>query len=234
MNFTSFKRRFLVFHLGISFVVALVLLLVIFFKWFPYPLFFIDGTWAALITLLIVDLVLGPFLCWLVISDKKKRVQQWIDVSVIICIQIAAMVFGIKSIYDQRIVALVFLDDLFHLVSYQSARKADFENINLKYYKNIAYGGLTQGHFDSEIKAEIERKLYNPEEYDVFNNDILRRSNPQNVVFSKEILKKYEGKKVYKVAGKKRNGIAVLDSDYNIVELILDDISIEDSGKSPD
>ena len=218
----TFKQKFCIAHLAASFIIIFSLLLLVWFYWFPYPLIMLDGAWQVLLMLLVIDLILGPFLAWLVIKAHKTMLHQILDLAFVIVLQLAALGYGIYNISYQRVVALVFLDDYFHLVPYKETMTTDFSNPHLKYYKNVAYGGLTQAHFSSDIRAEIELILYDPEKYEVFDQALVTRSNPQKVSFAPELYQRYPDKTFYKIAGKRMNGVAVVDEHFQIVDWVLD------------
>lgn len=218
---SNFKRSFVISHIAISFLVAIILLLLILFKLFPYPLILLDGTWTALLILLVVDLVLGPLLAWIVISDKKKRRLVIFDLTVIITIQLAALFYGVFNIYNQRIVALVLYDHNFHLVSYKESGKNQFQNANVEYYNGVAYGMIKYGDFDSELRSSIERVMYNPEQYQKLDLVPLNKQNYQRRGFSERLFEKYQGNLIYKIIGKKRNGAVFFDKNSKITDLKL-------------
>ena len=74
--------------------------------------------------LIIIDVILGPFLAWLVYKEGKKTLKM--DLSIIIFIQIAALMYGVYSIAEARPVWIVFNDKAFELVRYN---QINYENI---------------------------------------------------------------------------------------------------------
>ena len=63
-----------------------------------------------------VDLVLGPLITLVIFNPKKSRRELSMDIGVVVLLQMAALLWGIKAVYDQRPVAVVFLDTSFYTV----------------------------------------------------------------------------------------------------------------------
>ncbi len=100
------------FSLGLFAVLVGVLLLV----WYPAPYFSASGGWQGLQLVAAVDLVLGP-LCTLILFNPRKSPRELrTDIGVVVLLQLLALAFGIKAVYEQRPVAVVFLDSSFYTV----------------------------------------------------------------------------------------------------------------------
>lgn len=59
----------------------------------------------------VVDLVLGPFITFLIFDLSKPRREIVFDLAVIIAIQFGALGYGVHTAYSQRPVAIVLIDD---------------------------------------------------------------------------------------------------------------------------
>lgn len=121
----SKRIQFFLSHLSISFLIALLVVGLVFFIWYPSPLATAVGVTHIFLMLLVIDVILGPLLGLLVYKEGKKTLK--FDLSVIILIQIAALCYGVFSIEQGRPAWLVFHTDRFELV-----RKNDMilENID--------------------------------------------------------------------------------------------------------
>ncbi len=121
----SKRLKFFLNHLLISFLIALLVIGLVFFIWYPSPLASAVGVTHIFLMLLVIDVILGPLLGLLVYKEGKKTLK--FDLSVIILIQIAALCYGVFSIEQGRPAWLVFYLDHFELV-----RKNDLilENID--------------------------------------------------------------------------------------------------------
>lgn len=110
----SKRLKFFLTHLLISLLIALVVVGVVFFIWYPNPLASAVGVTYIFLMLLVIDVILGPLLGLLVYKESKKTLK--FDLSVIIIIQIAALCYGIYNLEQGRPAWLVFHADRFELV----------------------------------------------------------------------------------------------------------------------
>ena len=111
-----FKDKLKVFfiHLIISFVVVLSAYIFIHLLWYPSPLFKATDARKILLMILIVDLTLGPLLTFVVYKKHKKTLKM--DLIFIVLIQLAALVYGLYSVYQARPVLIAYVVDRFELV----------------------------------------------------------------------------------------------------------------------
>lgn len=121
----SKRLKFFLSHLAISFLIALSIMGLVFFIWYPLPLATAVGVTHIFLMLLVIDVIVGPLLGLLVYKEGKKTLK--FDLSVIILIQISALLYGVYSIEQGRPAWLVYNVDRFELV-----RKNDIilENID--------------------------------------------------------------------------------------------------------
>lgn len=110
----SKRLKFFLSHLSISFLIALLVIGLVFFLWYQTPLATAVGVTQIFLMILAIDVIVGPILGWLVYKEGKKTLK--FDLSVIIIIQIAALCYGVYSIEQGRPAWLVFHADRFELV----------------------------------------------------------------------------------------------------------------------
>ncbi len=121
----SKRLKFFLGHLSISFFIALLVVSLVFFIWYPSPLANAVGVTHIFLMLLVIDVILGPLLGLLVYKEGKKTLK--FDLSVIILIQIAALCYGVFSIEQGRPAWLVYNVDRFELV-----RKNELVDTNIQ------------------------------------------------------------------------------------------------------
>ncbi|WP_446892472.1 TfpX/TfpZ family type IV pilin accessory protein [Acinetobacter sp. NS4_7] len=121
----TYRLNFFLSHLLLSFLVALLVVGVVFFIWYPSPLAKAVGVTHIFLMLLVIDVILGPLLGLLVYKEGKKTLK--FDLSVIILIQIAALCYGVFSIEQGRPAWLVYNVDRFELV-----RKNELVDTNIQ------------------------------------------------------------------------------------------------------
>ncbi|ENW20208.1 Fimbrial assembly protein FimB [Acinetobacter haemolyticus CIP 64.3 = MTCC 9819] len=121
----SKRLSFFLYHLFISLLIALVVVGVVFFIWYPAPLATAVGVTHIFLILITIDVIIGPILGWLVYKEGKKTLKM--DLTVIILIQLTALVYGVYTIQQGRPVWLVFNVDQFEVV-----RSNEVYNKNIK------------------------------------------------------------------------------------------------------
>lgn len=125
-NNISNRLKFFLSHLSISVLIALLVIGLVFFVWYPNPLAKAVGVTHIFLMLLVIDVTIGPFLGLLVYKEGKKTLK--FDLSVIILIQICALVYGVYSIAQGRPTWLAYNVDRFELI-----RKNDIIQDGLKH-----------------------------------------------------------------------------------------------------
>ena len=133
MLVNSRKNAFLI-HLGISVIILLLILSVIFFVWYPNELIFAGGL-SGLKIIMAVDLVLGPLLTLVVFKPDKKNLK--FDLLCIALLQIGCLIYGLFLVHSQRPLLQVVANDGVHLFAVADIKENDInlENItgsNLK------------------------------------------------------------------------------------------------------
>ena len=103
-------------HFFFSLGVFSLLVGILLWFWYPNPYFSASGGWQGLRLVAAVDLVLGPLITLVIFNPQKSRRELGIDIGVVVLIQMTALVWGIKAVYEQRPVAVVFLDTSFYTV----------------------------------------------------------------------------------------------------------------------
>lgn len=114
--FVSKRINFFINHLVISFFIALIIIWVIFYLWYPAPLEKAVGVTNIFLMMLAIDVVIGPALGLLVYKEGKKTLK--LDLTVIILLQVLALVYGLYNIAKGRPVWIVQNENLFELVRY--------------------------------------------------------------------------------------------------------------------
>ncbi|MEE9339164.1 MAG: hypothetical protein V3U87_13885 [Methylococcaceae bacterium] len=109
---------------GIHFLASVflfsILLLIIINIWYPQPYFSASGGWQGLKIVALVDLVLGPLITLAIFNSNKPKKVLAQDLGIIIIIQLAALFYGIHTIYSQRPVGIVFWEGKFSTISAQA------------------------------------------------------------------------------------------------------------------
>lgn len=109
------RLKAFLYHLGFSVVLLIISLFLILYIWYPGALKYATGVLTVYCMLLLIDVILGPFLTALVY--KKNKVKLMFDMTIILIVQISALLFGLYTLEKGRPAWLIFVVDDFELVS---------------------------------------------------------------------------------------------------------------------
>lgn len=110
----SKRLKFFLSHLSISLLIALFVVVLVFFIWYPVPLAIAVGVTHIFLIILAIDIIVGPFLGLVVYKHGKKTLK--FDLGVIILLQILALGYGVYSIEQGRPAWIAYNVDRFELV----------------------------------------------------------------------------------------------------------------------
>ena len=103
-------------HLALSLAVAGLAALLVFGVWYPYPYREISGGRELFMLVVTVDVILGPLITLAVFNRKKPGSELRRDLAIVVLIQLAALGYGLWTVYVARPVHLVFEVDRFRVV----------------------------------------------------------------------------------------------------------------------
>ncbi|MCP2041796.1 hypothetical protein L1281_002413 [Neisseria sp. HSC-16F19] len=104
-------------HLGVNILVAAAVAALIFWVWYPFPYHQLMGSLDLMWLIIAVDVVCGPVLTLVLADPRKRRAVLLRDLSWVVLIQLAALVYGIHTVAVVRPVVVVFEQDRFNVVS---------------------------------------------------------------------------------------------------------------------
>lgn len=122
-------------HMLASSCVALICSALVFLLWYPGQLALASGVSDIFLLLLVVDVTLGPVITMVVFNPKKKELRR--DLAMVVVVQLAALLYGLHTVYTARPVYIVFSIDRFDLVFAN-----DFTEENLAKATNTEYQSL--------------------------------------------------------------------------------------------
>ena len=156
------KQAFLT-HLTVSGLIFLILAYLIVYHWYPDFYFSLDGGDRAILTIFFVDVVLGPGLTLLVFKQGKKSLK--FDMSVIVLLQVSALIWGVHSVYNGRPATTVF-----HQVKFTCISNPDATMINMDL--------IRQGPSKSQNLAFLQRPDYIDDLLDFAKEAFAHESSP--------------------------------------------------------
>lgn len=102
-------------HFGISALVVGTVFVLVYFLWYPQPLFRGAGGRDLFVVLAMVDVTVGPLITLIIFKPGKKGLK--FDLATIAVLQIAALAYGTHVVFEARPVWVVFLKDRFDLIT---------------------------------------------------------------------------------------------------------------------
>jgi hypothetical protein len=224
----SKRLKFFLSHLLLSFLVALLVIGLVFLIWYSSPLVTAVGVTHIFLMLLVIDVILGPLLGLLVYKEGKKTLK--FDLTVIILIQIAALCYGVYSIEQGRPAWLVYNVDRFELVRKNELVDTNIQQAQLQFqkpswfkpqYVATEFAKDTQQRND-DIFAEVLGGIslaQRPERYVDFAQ---AKKQMQQRAQKLELLQQYNNKtKVEKILAKYPNADAWLPLKANAVDMVV-------------
>lgn len=105
------------FHFLISLAIAALAAVLVLAVWYPGDYAVLSGGRSLFWLLVSVDVVMGPLLTLVVFDIRKPRAELVRDLAIIGVLQLAALLYGLSTVYQARPVALVFEVDRFRVVN---------------------------------------------------------------------------------------------------------------------
>lgn len=115
-------------HLLGSLLVAACCAALVFLLWYPFPYFHLVGGKELFLLMVMVDVVCGPLLTLFVFSPLKPRAEMFLDIGLIVALQLGALAYGLYSVVQARPVFLAFEGDQFKVVSLPDVQLADINS----------------------------------------------------------------------------------------------------------
>lgn len=126
-------------HLSLSAVLAIAVILLLYFVWYPQPFFDASGGKFLLSLLVAVDVILGPLITLIIFNTKKKSLR--FDLAVIAFIQLAALCYGVYTMYLARPAFVVFALDQFTVISANDVDQKMMSKVTNPEFKSIPLTG---------------------------------------------------------------------------------------------
>ena len=111
----AFRVAFL--HLLISLCVAGLAAILVFVVWYPSPYWELSGGQNLFFILMGVDVICGPLLTFVLFNPKKSRREFFVDMALIVVVQLSALVYGLHATYQARPLFLVHEVDRFRVIA---------------------------------------------------------------------------------------------------------------------
>lgn len=103
-------------HLAISLIIAACAALLVFGLWYPHPYPEVSGGRSLFVLLITVDVVIGPLVTLAIFNKSKPKRELATDLTIVGFLQIAALAYGLWTVFEARPIHLVFEYSRFSVV----------------------------------------------------------------------------------------------------------------------
>jgi hypothetical protein len=122
-----FRLRAFGLHLLSSVCVLTLILGVLYLGWYGWPGWYLTGVMHIVLTLVAVDVVLGPTLTLIVANPGKPRRVLARDIGIIVLVQVAALVYGSSALWAGRPLYYTFSSGVLDVVQASAVAPGEAE-----------------------------------------------------------------------------------------------------------
>ncbi|WP_312301866.1 hypothetical protein [Diaphorobacter nitroreducens] len=142
-------------HIVVSLLIAIVVGAFVFLWWFPHPHRLLVGGDFLFMVMIGVDVVCGPLLTALIFNPQKKKRELLLDLSVIVLVQLLALVYGVNSLAKARPIAMVYEVDRFVIVTAAQLDGAELAHAPVAFQSLPWFGPMIIGTREPRNSAEM-------------------------------------------------------------------------------
>jgi hypothetical protein len=115
-NDVRFRLKALALHLLASAAALSLIFGILYFGWYRWPGWYLADVSQVVLVMAGADLVIGPLLTFVVAGAGKPRKVLARDISIIVALQLCALVYGTASIWNGRPLYYAFSEDVLQIV----------------------------------------------------------------------------------------------------------------------
>jgi hypothetical protein len=147
-------------HLLCSIGVVLLTGALVFGLWYPFPYRELSGGTELFFLVMGVDLICGPLLTFVLFNPAKPRRELVLDLSLVVLVQLAALGYGIWSVYVARPLYLVNEIDRFKVIALPDVDVAEIAKVphtlQPQLFKGPQIVGLREANKEEREKVMFE------------------------------------------------------------------------------
>lgn len=132
-------------HFAGSLLVALIVGAFVFGIWFPHPFRALAGGTELFFLIMAVDLVCGPLLTFVLFNPLKPKRELATDLSLVVLIQVTALVYGVWTLHIARPLYLVHEVDRFKVIALADVDLAELNGLQELLQPRFLKGPQTVG-----------------------------------------------------------------------------------------
>jgi hypothetical protein len=122
-----------------SIAIAMLVLSIMLFLWYPGPLFSAMGGKLLVILIVGVDTALGPLITLIIFDTRKKWLA--IDLAIVIALQLSALFYGVNTMYSARPAFIVFTGQEFAVVIAAEITPTELEKVRFEEFRHLSLTG---------------------------------------------------------------------------------------------
>lgn len=126
-------------HFGTSLAIGIGIFILFRGVWYPGDYWDLSGAGKLLLTIVGVDVTLGPLLTLAVFNPRKRLLMM--DLGIILALQLAALAYGLKVMADARPVFLVATGDRLVIVAANEVEHADLAALPNPEWRRLSWTG---------------------------------------------------------------------------------------------
>jgi hypothetical protein len=127
-------------HLLASVIVAALAAWLVFGVWYPRPFDQLAGGRGLFLLIVVVDVVCGPILTLVLFDPKKPKKKWYLDLALVVAIQLGALLYGLSQVAVARPVFLAFEGNRYRVVQALDVDEKDLPQAPAA-YQQLGYGG---------------------------------------------------------------------------------------------
>lgn len=188
------KLKAALIHLSISALVVGCFLAFALTVWYPEPFFSISGLTSILLILVTVDVILGPLLTLVVFKPLKSTLK--FDLAVIAMVQIAALAYGMHTIYEAHPLYVAYAGDRFTPINanevspdkakYDELKKSKLSSPTVVYVQKptdpAEMSRVTMEVLSGKPDLDARPEYYEP--FDKFTREVLAHGLKPDILFA--------------------------------------------------
>ncbi len=174
-------------HVISSCLVALLASALVFLIWFPYPYRDLSGGKELFLLIMGVDIVCGPLLTLVLYNPKKPKAELLRDMALVVTIQLAALGYGLYTVWQARPLYLVLEVDRFKVITRPVIDEAALAQLPSNLQTRWWSGPLAVGIREPKNAQEREKVMFEsvqggrdyaerPEFYLPYEGDVAKKS----------------------------------------------------------
>jgi hypothetical protein len=155
-------------HFAICILIALAVVAIMFFLWYPSPYFQAMGGGGLLTLIVGIDVIVGPIITLIIFNTKKKSLK--FDLTCVAFVQVVALAYGVSTMFQARPVYTVFNNDRFDVVIAADMDVKEQTKVTNAAFKTVPLSGPQIVAIDApKDKKEVERMLFSGVESRAFS-----------------------------------------------------------------